>query len=69
MEKQQVLIDLGSKVRAIRIAKGYSQAELANKIGKDHPSINKLENGKVNPSFYFLMEVAQGLEVDLKDFL
>jgi len=69
MEKQDVLSNLGSKVRAIRIEKGYSQVELANKIGKDHPSINKLENGKVNPSFYFLFEVARGLEVDLKDFL
>lgn len=69
MEKQEVLSNLGSKVRAIRIEKGYSQVELANKIGKDHPSINKLENGKVNPSFYFLFEVARGLEVDLKDFL
>lgn len=69
MDKHEILINLGSRVRAIRIAKGYSQVELANKIGKDHPSINKLENGKVNPSYYFLVEIAQGLEVNLKDFL
>lgn len=69
MDKQDKLQQLGSKVREIRLSKGMTQTELAHLIGKDHPSINKLENGKVNPSFIFLTEVAEGLGVELKDFL
>lgn len=69
MDKKTILEQLGSRVREIRVQKGLTQTELANKIGKDHPSINKLENGKVNPSYIYLLEVATGLGVDIKDFL
>jgi len=69
MDKNELLLQLGERVKEIRIQKGLTQTELANKIGKDHPSINKLENGKVNPSYYFLFEVAQGLGVDIKDLI
>ncbi|MGV3609849.1 MAG: helix-turn-helix domain-containing protein [Fluviicola sp.] len=69
MDKNELLLQLGERVKEIRVQKGLTQTELANKIGKDHPSINKLENGKVNPSYYFLYEVAQGLGVDIKDLI
>lgn len=68
MVKDEILRQLGARVKEIRIKKGLTQIELANKIGKDHPSINKLENGKVNPSYIFLLEVSLGLDVDIKDF-
>lgn len=68
-DKESILQRLGEQVRRIRLEKGLTQTELANKINKDHPSINKLENGKVNPSLYFLYEVATGLEVDIKDLI
>jgi len=69
MDKNELLLQLGERVKEIRVQKGLTQTELANKIGKDHPSINKLENGKVNPSYYFLYEVAQGLGVDLIELI
>tara|TARA_R100000951_G_scaffold94305_1_gene82995 strand:- start:1356 stop:1565 length:210 start_codon:yes stop_codon:yes gene_type:complete len=69
MDKVEELKHLGARVREIRTQKGLTQTELANKIGKDHPSINKLENGKVNPSYLFLLEVCQGLEIELKQIL
>lgn len=69
MDKNELLLQLGERVKEIRIQKGLTKTELANKIGKDHPSINKLENGKVNPSYYFLYEVAQGLGVDIKELV
>ena len=64
-----MLEQLGLKVKEIRLQKGLTQTELANKIGKDHPSINKLENGKVNPSYIFLCEVAEGLNVEMKELI
>lgn len=67
--KRDKLVELGTKVREIRLAKGLTQVELAHIINKDHPSINKLENGKVNPSYIFLSEVAEGLGVDIKDLM
>jgi putative transcriptional regulator len=69
MDKKVMLEQLGLKVKEIRLQKGLTQTELANKIGKDHPSINKLENGKVNPSYIFLCEVAEGLDVSFNDLI
>jgi transcriptional regulator with XRE-family HTH domain len=67
VEKKEVLELLGNRVKEIRLSKGMTQTELANKIGKDHPSINRLEKGKINPSYYFLFELSEGLEIELKD--
>lgn len=62
---QEKLIRLGLKVRELREEKGLSQTELAYKIGKDQPSINRLEKGKVNPSIMYLLQICEGLEVSL----
>jgi putative transcriptional regulator len=69
MDKKAMLEQLGLKVKEIRLQKGLTQTELANKIGKDHPSINKLENGKVNPSYIFLCEVAEGLGISIQELI
>lgn len=69
MKKDHLLKKLGGRIRAIRIDKGLSQVELANSIGKDQQSIQRLEAGNINPSFYYLYELAKGLEVDLNEIL
>jgi transcriptional regulator with XRE-family HTH domain len=39
--------------------------ELAYRCGKDQPSINRLERGNVNPTIYYLAEIAAGLEIEI----
>ena len=39
--------------------------ELAYRCGKDQPSINRLERGNVNPTIYYLAEIAAGLDVEI----
>lgn len=65
MDVQGKLIELGLKVKELREEKGLSQTELAYKIGKDQPSINRLEKGKVNPSIIYLLEICEGLEISI----
>lgn len=67
--KKRLLKKLGLKVRDIRKAKGITQADLAYSIDKDQSSIQRLEKGRINPSFYYLHEVAEGLGVPLKDLV
>ena len=69
VDKHKTLVDLGNRVKMARTSKGLTQMELAHRLGKDHPSINRLENGKINPSFFFLCEVAQGLEMELHELI
>lgn len=64
-KESKALIDLGSKIRSFRIERGYNQTEFANIIGKDQPSINRLENGKINPGYLYLLQIANGLELSI----
>lgn len=60
---------LGQKFKAARLRQKISQSELANRIGKDQPSINRLEKGKINPSYLYMVEVCEGLNMNLCDIL
>lgn len=67
MEKDLELQKLGLTVKKIREKKEISQTLLANKIGKDQPSINRLEKGKINPSYIYLLEICEGLEIHIAE--
>jgi transcriptional regulator with XRE-family HTH domain len=69
VELNDKLIKLGLRVRELRLAKSLSQTDLAFKIGKDQPSINRLEKGKINPSILYLLEIANGLEISVSMLL
>ncbi len=49
----------------LRGKKCWSQSDLARACNKDRQAIEKLENGKVNPTLYTLLELANALEVSL----
>lgn len=69
MDKNNKLIELGLVVKKIREDKGFSQSELAYSIGKDQQSIQRLEKGNINPSYIYLLEVCEGLDISLKELL
>jgi Predicted transcriptional regulators len=65
VKKNELQKKLGQRIIHLREQKCWSQADLARACGKDRQAIEKIENGKVNPTLYTLYEVAQGLEVPL----
>lgn len=67
MNKELELKRLGERVRAIRESKDISQTQLAYSIDKDQPSINRLEQGNINPSYIYLLEVCKGLDIEIKE--
>lgn len=69
MKKEQLLKKIGNRIRDIRKEKGITQVELANSIGKDQQSVQRLEKGNINPSFYYLYEVANGLDIDVEELV
>lgn len=64
-----MLIELGKRIREIREGKGLTQTELAYRIGKDQPSLNRVEKGKINPTYLYLIEVANGLGIHVTELL
>ena len=59
---------LGKRVARLRKEKGYTQAELSALINKDFQSISRIENGKINPSAYLILQIANALEVEVGEF-
>lgn len=69
MDKEKELVNLGNRIREIRISKGLSQAKLGVKIFKDQQSIHKVEVGEFNPSYIYLLEICEGLEITISELL
>jgi len=69
MKKQQAQKNLGKRIKEIRLKKGITQAQLAGDIDKDQQSVQRLEAGNINPSYWYLLQIAEGLEIKLSELL
>lgn len=69
MTRDNLKIKLGKRIVMLREQKGWSQSDLARACNKDRQAIEKLENGKVNPTLYTLLELANALEVSLPELV
>ena len=58
---------VGEEVKRLRLAKGWTQEQLAVYAGSSQPTVNLLEAGKRNPSAATLDKLARALEVDVVD--
>lgn len=58
---------LGKRIRKLRKERNISQAKLGYSCGKDAQAIGRLERGEVNPGAYFLLQIAQALNISIKD--
>lgn len=65
MKKEDLARKVGSRIIYLREKKGWSQAELARVCLKDRQSLERIENGKTNPTVYTLYEIADALGVQL----
>lgn len=48
-----------------RLKKGYTQAQLAKKIGTKQSAVARLESGSYNPSLALLRKVAKALDREI----
>lgn len=62
------VLSIGERVRAARERKGWSQAELARRIGVTRSAIAQLESGlTTNPRPQHLFSLAKALDVDARE--
>lgn len=69
MQKEEAIIKLGARIRDLRKEKDMTQLQLAHAVGKDQQSIQRLEAGNMNPTFFYLTEIATGLGVQIEDLV
>lgn len=59
----------GDRLKALRTERGWSQAELAEKIGSDARQVSRYENGRVAPSLDVLARIGEVLDVTVDHLL
>ena len=67
--QKEFLIQLGLRIKHIRIEKGLSQSHVVNRCGKERQSYQRVETGNINPSIWHLQHIASALDVELKELL
>jgi putative transcriptional regulator len=60
-------LDMKNRIRVLRAEKGWSQADLAEKVGVSRNSINAVENGKFDPSLPLAFRIADAFEQKIED--
>ena len=64
-----MISEINCMIKEIRISKGYSQEELAERSGVSVRSIQRIENGESTPRGSTLQLISKALEVDLSVLL
>ncbi len=58
---------LGKTIKNIREKNGMTQEDLADKAASNVSYLAKIENGYVNTSVRYLIKIARGLDVKVRD--
>ncbi len=69
MEKSAFNKTLGAYIRKTRIDKGFTQQQLADKMGLDYQYISRIERGLISPTLYWIMDLTKALECEEIEFL
>ncbi len=56
-----------SRVREIRVARGWSQASLADHLGVSRQSVNAIETGRYDPSLPLAFAIAALFELRIEE--
>lgn len=68
-KKSNPLRDLGERVRARRMARGWSQEELAERAGLHRNYVGGVERGERNISLINILKIAKALDTEPSEFL
>ena len=66
---RDIRIELGTRIRELRIKNKWTQVEAADILGLDRSYLSEIENGKKDPSLRVLKTLAVGFRLTLSDLL
>ena len=69
LSQREALMPMGEKIQALRNTKGWSQEDLAKKLGTTGPNVSRWENDHGSPSVESLKELSKLFEVSVDYFL
>ena len=62
-----IRVQLGQRVRALRIRRGWTQVEMADLLAMDRSYLSEIETGKKDPSLTMLKQLADGLATSVSE--
>jgi len=66
---QKKIESFGNKLRSTRERLGFTQEELADYAGISFTTLNRIEQGHVNPSLATIYAIAEALNIPAKDLI
>jgi transcriptional regulator with XRE-family HTH domain len=67
VDKQELQIKIGKRVRQLRESKNISQIELASACNFEKSNMSRIEAGNTSPNIYTLYKIATNLNVELPE--
>lgn len=64
--KQRPLLDLANEVLGLRLARGWSQSELARRAGVREDDISRIESGLIGLTVQLLQNIARAFDADVE---
>ena len=68
MDESTILLNLGSKIRQIRMEKKMTQNDLANRCDFEKAGMSRIESGKTNLTLRTLHKISIVLETPIYEF-
>lgn len=66
-DRNTILISFGKNLRLTRLAKGFTQEQLAIELGVEISQISRIERGVINTSITTLYSISKVLNVDVSE--
>ena len=67
MDKKELQVRIGKRIKELREMKNISQIDLASACNFEKSNMNRIESGNTCPSIYTLYKIAQNLEVRITE--
>jgi transcriptional regulator with XRE-family HTH domain len=64
---RRFLINLGCRIRNLRLSGGWTQEELSEMAGLSAKYIGEVERGEKNPTYLVLIQLADAIGIKTKD--
>ena len=66
---KKLLLNIGFKIKKIRMGKNLSQQELAGLCDFEKATMSRIESGQANPTVRTLHKISRALEVDIAELV
>jgi transcriptional regulator with XRE-family HTH domain len=64
---QKSLEKIGNNLRSIRLSKGLTMRDVAERCGMEENNYGRFERAQTNPTIKSLLNICEVLEIDIKD--